>query len=142
MANKTFGELLQDFVNKDYDELLSIANGALEVIIEAHSQISPDGQASDFILPFIATTLAVDGQYTQLEHNFLNSLLESDIDYEEGKTCMQSYYNTEIFELVDQMIDACGNELKNAIIIFCLCFAAVDETITREGGAYIAKLLA
>ena len=52
------------------------------------------------------------------------------------------HYNEEIFDLVDQMIDACGQDLKNALVIFCLCFAAVDETITREEGAYIAKLLA
>lgn len=141
MAN-SFNDLLQDFVNKPYQELLNIANGALEVIAEGLKQVSPNNNAADLILPFLATTLAVDGKYSQLEHGFLNDVIQGDVSYEEGKACMQSYYNTEIFEFVDQMIDSCGDELKNALIIFCLCFAAVDETITREEGAYIAKLLA
>jgi hypothetical protein len=138
----TFNDLLQDFVNKSYEELVSIANGALEVIVEGLNKVSGEANAADLILPFIATTLAVDGQYTQLEHNFLNAVIDGSLTYEEGKNCMQAYYNVEIFELVDKMIDACGQELKNAFVIFCLCFAAVDETITREEGAYIAKLLA
>ena len=141
MAN-TFNDLLQDFVNKSYEELVSIANGALEVIVEGLNKVSGEANAAELILPVIAPTLAVDGQYTQLEHNFLNAVIDGSLTYEEGKNCMQAYYNVEIFELVDQMIDACGQELKNAFVIFCLCFAAVDETITREEGAYIAKLLA
>ena len=139
---KTFNDLLQDFVDKPYEELVSIANGALEVIVDGFSKINTESKPSDFIIPFIATTLASDGKYTQLEHNFLNAVLETDISYDDSKHFVQSYYNEEIFDLVDQMIDACGQDLKNALVIFCLCFAAVDETITREEGAYIAKLLA
>lgn len=139
---KTFNDLLQDFVNKSYEELLDLANEAFSVIAEGFEQLDTNEELSDFILPFIATTLAVDGKYTQLEHRFLNSVLESNLPYEAGKEYMASHYDDNIFELVDQMIDACGNKLKNSIIIFCLCFAAVDETITREESSYIAKLLA
>ena len=139
---KTFNDLLQDFVNKSYEELLDIANGAFAAIAEGFEQLGTDNELSDFILPFIATTLAVDGKYTQLEHDFLNAVLESDLSYAAGKEYMASHYDDNIFELVDKMIDACGQDLKNAIVIFCLCFASVDETISREEGAYIAKLLA
>ena len=139
---KTFNEFLQEFVNKPYEELVSIANAALEVIVDGFNKIGAESKPSDFILPFIATTLASDGKYTQLEHNFLNSVLEADLTYEEGKNYVQVYYNEEVLNLVDQMIDACGEDLKNSLIIFCLCFAAVDETVTREESAYLAKLLA
>ena len=139
---QTFNELLQDFVNKSYEELVSIANSALEIIVDGFSKIQTDSKPADFIVPFIATTLASDGKYTQLEHDFLNSVLETNISYDDSKNFVQSYYNEEIFDLVDQMIDACGQDLKNALVIFCLCFTAVDETITREESAFIAKLLA
>lgn len=141
MANKTFNDLLQDFVNKSFEELVELANDALKAIFTAMQKLSLENEPSEYILPFIASTLAVDGKYTQLEHKFLNSVLESDISYETAKEYMQAHYNDEIFDLVDQMIDACGDDLKNSFVIFCLCFAAVDETITREEGAYIAKLL-
>ena len=138
---KNFQDFLQDFVNKPYEELVGIANEALKVIIRAFEQLQTEEEVADFILPFISTTLAADGKYTQLEHNFLNSVLESNLTYEEGKACVQAHYDEELFNLVDQMIDACGEELKSALLVFCLCFAAVDETITREENAYIVKLL-
>jgi len=43
--------------------------------------------------------------------------------------------------LVNDMIDACGEDMKAALLMFCLCFTAVDETITREEAAFIAILL-
>ena len=139
---KTFGDFLQEFVDKSYNELLEIANHAFCLIVEAYDKINPDGEVSDFFLPFIATTIAADGQFSKLEHDFLNDVLESDLAYDEAKSFAQSYYNPEIFEVVDQMIDACGEDLKHALIIFCVCFAAVDETVTREESAYLVKLLA
>jgi hypothetical protein len=141
MANKTFADLLQDYVNKPYEELLELANDALAVIVEALIQVTPEDNAAEFILPFIATTLASDGRYSELEHTFLNDVLQGELTYDEAKTCMQAHYNPEIFEAVDKIIDACGQDLKSALIVFCLCFAAVDETITREESAYLAKLL-
>lgn len=142
IMEKTFGNFLQEFVNKSYNELLEIANQAFCLIVEAYDKINPDGEVSDFFLPFIATTIAADGQLTSLELTFLNDVLEGNLAYEEAKSFAQAYYNPEIFEVVDQMIDACGKDLKHALVIFCVCFAAVDETITREETAYLAKLLA
>lgn len=139
---KTFGDFLQEFVNKSYNELLEIANQAFCLIMEAYDKINPDGEVADFFLPFIATTIASDGQLTKLEHTFLNDVIEGDLGYDEAKSFAQAYYDPEIFEVVDQMIDACGEDLKYSLVIFCVCFAAVDETITREETAYLAKLLA
>ena len=141
MVNKTFADLLQDYVNKPYEELLEIANDALAVIVEALTQVAPEENTAEFILPFIATTLASDGRYSEMEHNFLNDVLQGDLTYEEAKNCMQAHYNPEVFEFVDQLIDSCGQDLKSALILFCLCFAAVDETITRDESAYLVKLL-
>lgn len=138
---KTFNELLQDFVNKSYDELLNIARGALDVMIPAFESVEK-GKSADFILPFIGTTLAIDGNFTELEYKFLNDLLGGGVSYADAKASVQAHYNAEIIDVVDQLIDACGEDLKTAILVFCLCFTAVDETITREEGAFIAKLLA
>lgn len=143
MANKTFSKLLQNYVNKDFEQLLLLANEALGIIAVAYKRVKPEGGATaNFILPFIATAVVVDGQYTELEHKFVNSLLESSLTYEEGTACMNTYAGTEVIDLVGQMIDVCGESVKKALVQFCLCFVAVDETISHEESEYIAKLLA
>ena len=143
MANKTFSKLLQNYVNKDFDQLLLLANEALGIIAVAYKRVNPEGGAmSNFLLPFIATAVVVDEQYTELEHKFVNSLLESNFTYEEGKACIHTYDGAKVIDLVEQMIDVCGESVKKALVQFCLCFVAVDETITHEESDYIAKLLA
>jgi hypothetical protein len=49
--------------------------------------------------------------------------------------------NEEGQELVDKIFDACGTELKTELLSFCLCFMAVDETISREETAFVKRLL-
>ena len=143
MKNKKFGRLLQSYVNKGYDRLLRTANDALGVIAVAYKKMYPEkGAISNFILPFIAKTVMLDGQYTEREHKFLNGLLEGSLTYEEGKSCMQAYSETEIHKLSSEMIEGCGESIKNALLTFCLCFTAVDETITHEESEYLANLLA
>nr|MBR6777822.1 hypothetical protein [Clostridia bacterium] len=138
---KSFNELLQEFVNKSYDELLNIASGALNVMVPAFNSIADDGNGAKFVIPFMCTTLAVDGSFTELEYKFLNDLLGGGVDYAGAKAQVQAHYSADMIEIVDQIIDACGEDLKTAILVFCLCFTAVDETITRDEAAFIAKLI-
>ena len=92
MTEKNFSKLLQNYVNKDFDQLLLLANEALGIIAVAYKRVNPEGGAmSNFLLPFIATAVVVDEQYTELEHKFVNSLLESNFTYEEGKACIKQF---------------------------------------------------
>lgn len=135
-----FNELLKEYVNKSYEELLHLASGALGVLLPAFEKIQA-GESGSFVIPFICTSLAIDGKFTALEHKFLNDLLGSNIDYADAKTLVNAHYDADIMTLVNDMIDACGDEMKAALLMFCLCFTAVDETITREEAAFIALLL-
>ncbi|MBO5789386.1 MAG: hypothetical protein J6R42_05515 [Clostridia bacterium] len=133
-------ELLQEFVNMDYSELLGIAQSSLSDVLPVFNQIADDGEGIGLVIPFICTSLAVDGKFTELEYKFLCDLI-GNIDYATARDAVQSSYNDESINLVDQVIDSCPDDLKATLLTFCTAFLAVDETISREEVAFITKLI-
>ena len=142
MANEKYNQLLQDFVNAPYDVLLAVANDSLAKVMPVFNEIAEDGNGASAVLPFICTALAVDGKFSELEYKFIKDLLEINESYDYFKEVIQQYYSEEWFNAVDRLIDACPDELKNALLSLCLAFVSVDEHISREENGFIAKLMA
>ncbi len=142
MANENYNKLLQDYVNAPYDVLLAVANDSLAKVMPVFNEIAEDGNGAGIVLPFICTALAVDGKFSELEYKFIKDLLEIDQTYDYFKTVVQNYYSAEWINAVDGLIDSCPDELKTALLSFCLAFVAVDEKISKEENAFIAKLMA
>lgn len=141
-TNRTFYDVLKEFEGKSYEELLSLAAGSLSLIANAFSQFATDGQPGELILPFIFTTLGVDGELSDIELKFLNDLFNADFDYESLKKYAVAYNDEEVVELVDKLIDICDEKTKAALLIFCTCFAAVDNNVTCKETDYLIKLYA
>ena len=143
MANDAvakFNALMQEYVDKSYDELFEIANQSLSVAMDVFNKIAKDGNGAPYVVLFISTVLAMDGKFTDLEYKFLNDLLGGGVDYNAAKANVQSHYSDEAFELADKLIDSCNTEVKSTLLTLVTCFAAVDQTITVEEARYIAKL--
>ena len=134
-------ELLQNYVNLDYEDILSIANTSLAEIMPVFNELADDGNGAKFVLPFICTSLAVDGKLSKLEYKFICDLI-GDMDYDTVLSNVQEYYSDSAVEFVDNVCDACPDDLKTSLLTFCLAFLAVDETISREEVAFVKRLLA
>lgn len=144
MANEAiakFNALMQEYVDKSYEELFQIADKSLAVAIDVFNKAAKDGNGAPYVVLFISTVLAMDGKFTELEYKFLNELLGGGVDYEAAKANVQSHYNEDAFELADKLIDSCNDDLKTVLLMLVTCFAAVDKTITVEEARYIAKLM-
>ena len=144
MANEAvekFNALMQEYVDKSYEELFDIASKALDIVMDVFNKAAKDGNGAPYVVLFISTTLAIDGQFTALEYKFLNELLGGELDYEAAKATVQSHYDEEAFTLADKIIDSCHDDLKAILLMLVTCFAAVDQTITVEEARYIAKLM-
>ena len=115
-ALEKFNALMQEYVNKSYDELLSIANNALGIAMEIFNGIAKDGNGAPYVVPFMSTTLAIDGKFTELEYKFLNDLLGGGVDYDAAKANVQSHYSDDAINFVDQIIDACPAEMKAVLL--------------------------
>lgn len=132
-------EILQDFVNESYESLLGMAKLALAELTPVFADLADGGNGAKFVVPFFATSLAVDGKFTEKEYRFVCDLF-GDISYEEMKSLVEMHYNAEVIEMVDGLADSCPVKLKSKLITLCCCFLAVDETISREEVAFINKL--
>ena len=141
MANEKYDKLLQDFVNAPYDVLLAVANDSLEKIMPVFNEIAEDGNGAKVVLPFICTALAVDNKFSELEYKFLKDLLGIDKSYDYFKNVVQNYHSAEWIKAVDGLIDSCPDDLRNSLLSFCLAFVSVDEKISKEENAFIAKLM-
>ena len=141
MNNDAYKKLLQDYVNAPYEVLLNVAKNSLAKIMPAFNEIADDGNGAKFVLPFICTTLAVDGKFTQLEFKFVNDLLDANYGFDQFKGIVNSYYSSEWVQAVDNLIDACPSDLKESLLCFCLAFASVDEKIAKEEVSFISKLI-
>ena len=140
MAN-SYDEMLKKYVNASYSTLLSTANKSLSIIMPVFNEVAKDGNGAGLVLPFICTAIASDGKFSELEYRFIKDVTGVNKSYNEFKQIIQEYYTDEWIEAVDNLIDNCPDEMKIYLVSFCLAFVAVDETITREENAYIAKLL-
>ena len=140
MAN-SYDEILKKYVNASYSTLLSIANESLSIVMPVFNGVAKDGNGAGLVLPFICTAIASDGKFSELEYRFIKDVTGVNKSYNEFKQIIQEYYTDEWIEAVDNLIDNCPDEMKIHLVSFCLTFVAVDETITREENAYIAKLL-
>ena len=139
---KSFEEIIKEYESKSYEELLSLARGSLGLIAATFSKFTEDCEPGDLIVPFIFATLGADGELSKKELQFLNDLFGAEFDYEDTKLLTLAHSDDEVAELIDQMIDACDNQTKAALLIFCMCFAAVDNTVTYKETAYLMKLFA
>ena len=137
----TLNELLQDYVNKSYDELLTLARNSVEEIV---CRLSKDGDTEIPAKVCYFLTMAcigADGKLSDLEQRFYRDLLGVNTTYQDlSHNALDG--NDELRALADQMFDASSLELKAPILSFCLCFLAVDETISRDEIAFINRLLA
>ncbi|MBP3395890.1 MAG: hypothetical protein J6L87_01835 [Clostridia bacterium] len=131
-------QLLQNYVNMSYDELLSQANHSLSQFINT---LGSAESASKICAVITAACLGVDGKLTSLESKFLNDLLDSDHSYDSNLDFVQSLSGDEACKLVDELVDSLSADAKAAVVSFCLCFLAVDETISRDEVAFVYRLI-
>ena len=134
-------QLLQRYVNMSYDELLGLAKYSLSQFIDTIVDGMGSENASKALALITAACLGADGKLTSLEHQFINDLLDSDDSYAENLSFVQSLGTDDARKLVDNLVDSLSADEKAAAVSFCLCFLAVDETITRDEVAFIDRLI-
>ena len=137
----TLSELLQNYVNKPYDELLALASDSLVKLSDFFSSIDEEA-SGNVLLHIIATTLAADGKFTKLEYQFICDLLNLDVSYEDMKELLAEFNNGESLLLTDKVFDNIqSTEVKAEMLNLMLCIMAVDENISREEVRFVLLLL-
>jgi hypothetical protein len=132
-------QILQDFVNEPYENLVNMARAAFADIKSTFEEVAPGVEASTLLVALFATSLAVDGKLTELECKFVSELFDG-VTYEETKQLVEAHHSAEMVQFIDEFVDGCPLEIKSKLLTLCCCFLAVDETISRDEVAFVYKL--
>jgi len=138
---KNFSDILKELESKPYEELLALTRSAFKVVDAEMQKLLPNKKPSELIAPLMLTTLAIDGNFSKKENQFLSDLFGEPFNYYEYKNLVDAHNDANLVKALDEFIDACGGEAKASFVIFCACFAAVDGISYKETD-YLTKLLA
>ncbi len=135
----SFNEMLQDFVNKDRDELVYIAKRAMGELLPYCKKVDPDNEGFFMLTSIILTAIGADGTLTVKEREFMREVLEQD---DETISRFIKIYDKAMFETVDKFADALGDDVKAHVLMLVISIASADETICKEETAFIRKIFA
>jgi hypothetical protein len=134
-------EILEEFVEKDYDELMDIFRISYLSFLKTLEKDYhfPTNMANTYAIDLIAASIAADGELAENEITFLKdtfSLKDDQIQklFDRGK---KPY----VVNGIEHMLMILSTDVKEYAITLCLSIIAIDEKITREEVAFIERLL-
>ena len=133
----TFEELMQKYVNTDYEGLRDLAQKAANNLMPTCREVDPENNGNYMLGCIVLTAVAADGKVTALEQRLIKDVL----GLEDG--LMDKFikmYDSRMVELTDHFCDKLSEDVKADTIMLVTCFAAVDEKISKEETALIRKL--
>ena len=134
----TFEEMLQHYVNLDYEDLVLTAKKASVELLPECAKVDTQNEGYVMLMSIILTAIGADGTLTALERKVLRDVMGLD---DEGVTKFIKLYDSKMVELVDSFADKISTQVKINVMTLCLCVVSVDEKISREETAFIRRLL-
>lgn len=134
-----FNELMQTFVNKDYDELLTLAKEAMARVLPICKVVDEENNGMAMLTSILLSAIAADGKLTGLEAKFLSDLTGLDAA---GVDKLTDLYSDKMEDLTDVLADKIPTEQKADMLVLITSLAACDETISRDETALIRKIMA
>ncbi len=134
-----FNEFLQNFVNKDYDELVFIAKKAISELQPACAAVDKDNDGFFMMTSIVLTAIGADGALTQKERSLLRDVLNVN---DETISKYIKLYDSKMVDLVDSFVDNLGSDVKSHAMMLVLSIMCSDEKISKEETALIRKLMA
>ncbi len=134
-----FNQMMQDFVNKDYDEPVSFGKIALGKIMPVLEAIDTEHKGMFMLTSIILASVGADGTLTALENKWLKDVMgltDETIDN------MLKLYSSKMEDLTDALFDNAPQEFKGDLMMFVLSILSVDEKISKEETAFVKKLFA
>ena len=139
----TFKEIMQDYVNRSYDELLRTCKSNISDLTSIFSRYLDGDQDKTVmaVLIVFGACIGADGTVSAKEARFFNDLLNSNKSTSEIVEMVKTFGDREAVELLDEMADSMTVSEKATLLSACTCFLAVDETINAKEIAFLAKLI-
>ncbi|MBR4017878.1 MAG: TerB family tellurite resistance protein [Oscillospiraceae bacterium] len=132
-----FNELMQKYVNTDYEVLVDLAKEAVKRLTPPCQKVDPEHNGYYMLASIILSAVGADGVLSALEKKMLKEVMN--INDEEVSKLIKMY-DSKMPDLVDHFADNMGEDIKADTIMLVTTLAAVDEKIAKEETAFIRKL--
>lgn len=123
----SFEDILQNYVNKSYDELKAMARYEANIVLPALRRSFGKEYAYAALLSVISSCIAADGRFSAKEQQFLYELLNLTPD--RARAYVEKTANA---GFADEFFDSCSKDEKTHLLKLCICFCAVDERISSD----------
>ena len=135
----SFNELMQKYVNTDYEVLVDLAKEAVRRLMPYCQKVDPDHNGNYMLASLILSAIGADGVLTALESKMLSDVMG--LNAEEIKKLIAMFDNR-MADLADHFADNMNADTKADTLMLITVLAAVDEKISKEETAFIKKLMA
>ncbi|MBQ6626187.1 MAG: hypothetical protein IIX27_02730 [Ruminococcus sp.] len=135
-----FRDLMQKYVNLEYNELLAIGKKALGEAYPVLKNLLPDQKDSAVyvVLTILLGAVGADGTLSAKERQFMKDLL--DLDDAAIDNFIKLYTGKEE-ETVRSIVKLVDGDTKINVITIVTCIVACDETITVDELSFVESLL-
>lgn len=135
----TFNELMQKYVNEDYDTLVAIAQKAMANLIPICKKVDADNDGFMMLSSLVLSAIGADGTLTTLERKFLRDAMGLS---DENISKYIKMYDSRMADLADHFVDNMSTDVKADTLMLIICICACDEKISKDETAFIKKLFA
>ena len=133
----SFNELMQKYVNTDYETLVDLAKEAVKRLMPYCKKVDPDHNGNYMLTSLVLSAIGADGVLTALESKMLADVLGLDKD---GIQKLIGMYDSKMPELANYFADNMGEDTKADAIMLITTIASVDEKICKEETTFIRNL--
>ena len=133
----SFNELMQKYVNTDYNVLVDLAKEAVRRLTLPCQRVDPEHNGNYMLASIILTAIGADGTLTALEKRMLCDVMGLD---DATITKFIKMYDPKMVELTNYFADNMGDDIKADVCMLVTTIASVDEKISKEETAFIKKL--
>ena len=134
----SFNELMQKYVNTDYDVLVDLAKEAVNRLMPYCQKVDTKYNGNYMLVSLILTAIGADGKLTPLESKMLQDVMGLSKD---NIAKLIGMYDSKMPELANYFADNMGEDIKADTMMLVTAIAAVDEKICKEETAFIRKLI-
>ncbi len=136
-----FDKLCREYENLSDEKRLEMLTDLAGVIIPAIED--EDGGIPAFYL-LVSAACAADGKLDEDEFVLFRDSTGLDLDYDEAAETIRQIRGKDLLEEADELVDSFENtaeDIKTAMVSYCLCLCSADRRISLKERSFIRKLI-
>ena len=134
-----FDRLLQEYAAMSYGELLAFAKRCCG---ELADELAAPGREDTAPLSLFAACMGADGRLSRPEHTFISDLTGVSLSYEDTIALIRGLSPDRCRRAANSLADSLPLAKKAALVSLCICFMAVDHSVSEDEAEFIRKLMA